>query len=67
MDIVPYLSAVILITTIFTLLLAVGSYVAFKMRNRRKPQAEVVEEVAFFHRYRHDEYDDPDEFEETLE
>ena len=67
MDIVPYLSAVILITTIFTLLLAVGSYVAFKMRDRRKPRAAPVEEVAFFHRYRVDEYDDPDEFEEESE
>ncbi len=63
MDIVPYLSAVILITTIFTLLLAVGSYIAFKMRDMRKPKSTPVEEVTFFHRYRADEYDDPDEFE----
>ena len=67
MDIVPYLSAVILITTIFTLLLAVGSYIAFKMRNRRKPRAAPVEEVAFFHRYRPDEFDEPDERGESPE
>jgi len=65
MDIVPYLSAVILITTIFTLILAVGSYIAFKMRGRRKPQAAVVEEVAFFHRYHPDEYDDPEDLVKT--
>ena len=67
MDIVPYLSAVILITTIFTLLLAVGSYIAFKMRDRRKPQATPAEEFTFFHRYRIDEYENPDEFEEEPE
>jgi len=67
MDIVPYLSAVILITTIFTLLLAVGSYIAFKMRDRRKPKAAEEEEFVFFHRYRADEYNDPDEFEEEPE
>jgi len=59
MDVIPYLSAVILITTIFTLLLAVGSYVAFKMRNRRKPEAAPVDDVVFFHRYRAEDQDDP--------
>ena len=38
MDIVPYLSAVILVTTIATILLAVLSYAAFKLRDKRKPK-----------------------------
>ena len=47
MDIVPYLSAVILISTIATILLAVLSYAAFKLRNRRKPRAETTRPVYF--------------------
>lgn len=39
MDLVPYLSAIILISTIATLILAVVSYAAFKLRNKRKPKA----------------------------
>jgi hypothetical protein len=51
MDIVPYLSAVILVATIATLLLAVFSYAAFKMRNNRRPKPSDRAPV-FFHRYR---------------
>lgn len=40
MDLVPYLSAVILIATIATIVLAVFSYLAFKVRNRRMPRAK---------------------------
>ena len=50
MDVVPYLSAVILVTTIATLLLAVLSYAAFKLRDKRKPKAN-TEKPLFFHRY----------------
>ena len=54
MDIVPYLSAVILVATIATMLLAVFSYAAFKLRNSRRPKAE-NETPVFFHRFRLEE------------
>ena len=37
MDIVPILSTIILVSTLATLVLAVVSYMAFKLRDRRKP------------------------------
>ena len=40
MDVVPYLSAVILISTIATIFLAVLSYAAFKLRDKRRPKAK---------------------------
>jgi heme/copper-type cytochrome/quinol oxidase subunit 2 len=40
MDLVPYLSAVILVSTIATIVLALLSYTAFKLRNRRKPRPQ---------------------------
>lgn len=51
MDLVPYLSAVILVATIATILLAIGSYAAFKLRDKRRPKAHGSAPV-FFHRYR---------------
>jgi hypothetical protein len=53
-ELVPYLSAVILIATIATLLLATFSYAAFKLRNKRKPRAGSRREPVFFRRYRLD-------------
>lgn len=50
MEIVPYLSAVILIATIATILLATLSYAAFKLRNRRRPHAQGDRPV-YFHRF----------------
>ena len=50
MDIVPYLSAVILVATIATILLAVLSYVAFKMRDKRRPKGADARPV-FFSRF----------------
>jgi hypothetical protein len=50
-DLVPYLSAVILVATIATILLAVGSYAAFKLRDKRRPKAPTRAPV-FFRRYR---------------
>ncbi len=47
MDLVPYLSAVILIATIATILLAVLSYAAFKLRDRRKPRRDASAPVFF--------------------
>ena len=53
MDVVPYLSAVILISTIATIALAVLSYAAFKLRDKRRPKARgSVAAPVFFHRYR---------------
>ena len=63
MDIVPYLSAVILVTTIATILLAVLSYAAFKLRDKRKPKAN-LEKPVFFHRYTLEDDEDPS-FEEV--
>ena len=53
MDLVPYLSAVILIATIATIVLAVVSYAAFKLRDKRKPRKQPPAPV-FFQRYRVD-------------
>ena len=38
MDLVPVLSTVILVATIATMILAVFSYAAFKLRDSRKPE-----------------------------
>lgn len=56
MDLVPYLSAVILVATIATILLAIGSYAAFKLRDKRKPKAHGPAPV-FFRRYRAEDED----------
>ena len=55
MDLVPYLSAVILVATIATIPLAIGSYAAFKLRDKRKPRAQAGPPPVFFHRYRPEE------------
>ena len=48
--IVQILSVIILITTVLTLIIAVFSYVGYKVRQRRKPQAP--DEIPdFFWRY----------------
>jgi hypothetical protein len=53
MDVVPYLSAVILISTIATIFLAVLSYAAFKLRDKRKPKAKGGPAApVYFHRYK---------------
>jgi hypothetical protein len=53
MDVVPYLSAVILISTIATIFLAVLSYAAFKLRDKRKPKAKGGPTApVYFHRYK---------------
>ncbi len=50
MDVVPYLSAIILVSTIATVLLAILSYAAFKLRDKRKPKPSSAAPV-FFRRY----------------
>jgi hypothetical protein len=52
MDVVPYLSAVILISTIATIFLAVLSYAAFKVRDKRRPKPKSGGAPVFFHRYK---------------
>jgi hypothetical protein len=58
MELVPYLSAVILIATIATILLAIVSYAAFKLRDKRRPKGKTAPPV-FFKRYRPDEPERP--------
>jgi hypothetical protein len=50
MDLVPYLSTVIVVATLATVILAVFSYAAFKVRDRRQPREENSAPV-FFRRY----------------
>ena len=53
MDINMLLSTVILVSFIVTIVLAVGSYLAFKGRERRRPQTDVANangEPVFFER-----------------
>ena len=56
MEVVPYLSAVILIATIATIVLALLSYLAFKLRDRRRPGKKAQKPVFF----RCFELDDPE-------
>ncbi len=55
MDVVPYLSAVILVSTIATILLAVLSYAAFKLRDKRKPKQTDEDAPVFFQRFQLEE------------
>ena len=47
MELIPYLSAVIFIATIATVVLATLSYVAFKLRGRRRPKQSGERPVYF--------------------
>ena len=47
MDLIPYLSAIILIATITTIVLATFSYAAFKLRDRRRPKRDAAGPVFF--------------------
>jgi hypothetical protein len=55
MNIVPILSTVIVVATLATLMLAIGSYLAFKLRERRRPKPKAgtaaAPEKTFFVRY----------------
>ncbi|MBS3996539.1 MAG: hypothetical protein KGZ67_04280 [Hydrogenophaga sp.] len=60
MDLVSILATVILVTTIATMIIGVGAYAAFKLRDKRKPKAKsvntdpdakVVREPIFLKRY----------------
>ena len=47
MDLVPYLSTLILIATMATILFAVLSYGVFKLRDRRRPKSSGTGPVFF--------------------
>ena len=49
-EVVPYLSTVIVVATLATVVLAVFSYIAFKVRDRRRPKEE-LSDSQFFRRY----------------
>ena len=57
MDLISILATVILITTIGTMIVGVGAYVAFKLRDKRKPagkktgDAKNADEAIFLKRY----------------
>ena len=54
MSVNTLLSTVILVSFIVTIVLAVGSYMAYKLRERRRPtlsRAETVGEPVFFERF----------------
>jgi len=48
MELIPYLSAVIFIATIATVVLAMMSYAAFKLRGRRRPKQSSERPVYFY-------------------
>jgi hypothetical protein len=48
---------VIILATNATILLAIASYAAFKLRDRRKPKAQQGPAPVFFRRYRPEEPD----------
>lgn len=55
MDLIPFFSTAILIATIASIILAVSSYAAYKLRERRRPNRafdpKEIREAVFFHRY----------------
>jgi hypothetical protein len=56
-DLIPILSTVILATTIVTIVLAIGSYLAYKLRDKRRARgkrkvAEEAPPARVFRRYR---------------
>jgi hypothetical protein len=55
MKVVPFFSIAILVATIASIVLAIGSYAAYRLRERRKPNRNFPEretqDLAFFRRY----------------
>lgn len=55
MNLIPIFSTAILIATIASVLLALASYFAYKLREKRRPNRNFdpkeIEDAAFFHRY----------------
>lgn len=44
MDLISILATVILVTTIGTMIIGVGAYAAFKLRDKRKPKSKAVDD-----------------------
>ncbi len=59
MDLIPFFSTAILIATVASIVLAITSYIAYKARERRRPNrnfgADEMHQAVFFHRYELDE------------
>lgn len=52
MDVIPLLSTVILVSTLVTLVLAVGTYFAYRLRESRRPKAPpAMKKPTFFRKY----------------
>lgn len=52
MDIIPILSTIILVSTLVTLVLAVGSYFAYRVRESRRPKSpSQLPKPVFFRKY----------------
>jgi uncharacterized ion transporter superfamily protein YfcC len=45
MDLVSILATVILVTTIGTMIIGVGAYAAFKLRDKRKPKNKKIDDT----------------------
>lgn len=45
MDLVSILATVILVTTIGTIVIGIGAYGAFKLRDKRKPKRKIVDDL----------------------
>ncbi len=50
MDLISILATVILVTTISTMVVGVGAYIAFKLRDRRKPTGKKIDDTLDFGR-----------------
>jgi hypothetical protein len=48
MDLISILATVILVTTISTMVVGVGAYMAFKLRDRRKPTGKKTDDTLNF-------------------
>ncbi len=61
MEIIPLLSTIIVVSTIITIILAIASYLMYKIRERRRPWKESQKgKPPFFRRYMiNNTYDSP--------
>ena len=53
MDVNVLLATIVLVSFVVTVVLAIGSYIAYKVRERRRPRARAVsgDEPVFFERF----------------
>lgn len=52
MELIPLLSTIILVSTIITIILAIASYLMYKIRERRRPwKGSPKEKPKFFQKY----------------